>query len=249
MENEIEKSIFTDLQIPELSETSKIFLIGRYLELFCRFALNVPDNRDFELKNSYLVFKDDDGLKYFEKAFNAIKKIRNKCVHTKNKHVATKEEFETAKENLNVVYATLFYKFFLKYGFGENKSIVSVFSLLPPKIRVITLERLLLREPNNLLMIEKDIVAKIKADDYEGADKTIELFKGFLEQNYYYEDLVQKKEVLKSFHESTKNQKISYSNLPEAGAAYKSHREEFANSTEPDMIEFISIMDFVYRGF
>ena len=251
----IEKTIFKDLEINELSPTSKIYLVGRYAEILFRFDQKLSDQDYFTLGKGADSFKGPNSTKYitFENHFNNLRDLRNKCVHTQNLYVATETEFESAKDVLYYLFSFLFFKYFLNIRFGKNEHVMRLFSILPPKLRAITLGELLNYDKNNIFLIDKAMLAMVKSNDPEAADKVLEDNSDFLKNNIddflgesHYNLL---REKLKSEKEYFLNCNKMYNNLPEAGTYYKKERENFVALKDKDIDELIVLMDFIYKGF
>ena len=130
------------------------------------------------------------------------------------------------------------------------------FSILPPSIRYIVLDKLYVEDDQNTSVIEKLLLAKLKAFDYDTTKDWLEherehlssivipplVFNGvqYCEESNWYAFCSEKLEVLKEI-------KPIYSDFSEAKKYYSEHGPIEGNSE--DTIEFNSLMDFVYIGF
>ena len=176
-------------------------------------------------------------------------------------------------ESLFNLYAYLFFKYFEKYGFGANSDILTSFSLLPPIIRHIALEALYENDNTNVSVIDKLVLAKIKALGKENALLWVENNKEHLMNLKYkvdekYENdlieilgLAMAKIVLQqspnNMYEicSEKIDKVGslidrsgprYKDFETAKFFYENHGKVNGNTNE--IIEFNDLMEFIYIG-
>lgn len=276
MENEtIEQSIFKDLEIPNLSNSSKIFLVGRYAEILLRYDLGISDEKRFSLENgrkAFEIYKNE--MKFYKKQYNKLLKLRNKCVHTQKKYIATDEDFVRAYESLYCLYSMIFFKFFMQHSFGSNTDILSCFSLLPPKIRYFTIQELYKLDSSNEWLIDKNVLVHIKIGDVSGAEKIVsdksiflksinmyERFKDIIKNNdnnqlvlgdidslkhmTMYDYLMDKIKVIKDNYDPKQNPQT----LQEAGTNYRFLRDSFYQKNNSELNIFLKLMDFVYTPF
>lgn len=261
--------------LPELSYGTKIQKIRQYVEIILRRILNYPCDNNIEIGNEYTIEKlDKNGFTepLFRDALEYIRRVGNERTHTKWRKVAEEMEFQDVLDSLFNIYGYLFYKFFKKYPFGSNMAVISAFSCLPPIIRHITLSELYKDEPNNTIIIEKLVLAKLKAFDLETADTWLEKNKDVLIDIYPEFDSEDLKQLILKFGienaysiatacqtdlytackskirslDKTLDSKPLYKDFETAKAYYKEHG--IVEGETPDVAEFNDLMEFVYIG-
>lgn len=163
--------------IEGLSYTTKIEKIRQYTEIILRRLLRFDMDKQLMLGDRAI--KSDLKEKgydepWFKSSVKKIQKKGNDHTHTEVRYVAGEEEYNTVIDNLFNLYGYLFYVFFKKYKFGSNREIMSKFSLLPPIIRYITLKHLYEIDRNNVDVIDKFVLATVKAKNREEADSWVE---------------------------------------------------------------------------
>ena len=163
--------------LPGLSYGTKVQKIRQYTEIVLRRLLHYRCDKNLELGNDRTLEKlTKQG--YIEPLFrDSLENIRstgNERSHTRYRKVATEEEYNKALESLFNIYGYLFYKYFQQSTFGSNLEIVSAFSCLPPIIRYIALSALYADDSTNTWVIEKLVLATIKAFSAEKADAWVE---------------------------------------------------------------------------
>ena len=93
------------------------------------------------------------------------------ATHTQISGPVTQQDYEKVIDSLFDVIAFLFIQYFTKYSFGSNTTVLSIFSLLPPIIRFKVLDYLYKKDPTNIFIIDKLVLAMLKAFDTEYATK------------------------------------------------------------------------------
>ena len=186
--NEEYKNLITEFfgeifYLPGLSYGTKVQKLRQYTEIILRRLLNYRCDKNIELGNEYTL-DNLDRAGFTEPLFrDSLEKIRatgNERTHTKYRHIATEAEYQEILDNVFNIYGYLFYKYFKKWPFGNNKAIMSAFSCLPPIIRHIALSALYDDDPQNPDIVDKLVLAKLKAFDKETADAWIEEHKDSL---------------------------------------------------------------------
>lgn len=271
---ELISSIISDaFYVDGVSYDSKMHSIRRYTEIILRRLLNYPINKDIMIGNvKDKLIKAGCTEQIFTDAVETIRTGGNRGSHTRNLSVAGEEEFNNTLQALFDLYGYLFFRFFKKYEFGSNSYIVTAFSILPPIIREIVLEQLYKEYPDNMLVIDKLMLAKIKAYDFETAEKWLDDNKEkFKKYSLELPEEEQKKlierfgiEVASAIIDSHRNTSLYdemlkrskalkdskyvplYTNFEEAKAVYK--EQGIVEETGNDVLEFNDLMEFVYVG-
>lgn len=278
--NEAYKDLITSIisdafYVEGVSYDSKMHSIRRYTEIILRRLLAYPINKSIMIGDEN-VRKKLEKKGYTEQVFlDAIETIRNggnRGSHTKELKVAEKKEYEVAVQALFDLYGYLFFCYFKKNEFGSNPKIVTAFSILPPIIRENALEQLYKEYPNNMLVIDKLMLAKIKAYDFETAEKWLDDNKESF-QKYSLEFPEEEQEklierfgidvasvIINSHKETTLYDEILkrstalkdskyvplYTNFEEANSVYK--EEGIVEGNGKDVVDFNDLMEFVYIG-
>lgn len=275
--NEEYQTLATDL-IGDVFYTStsyrgKISTLRQYAEIIVRKILDIDPQKeitlgDEEIRKSIRMLPN---YKVVEKAVNKLKKKGNKTMHTKHRGEVMVEEFNSAIDGLFDLLSYLLINYFEKYKFGTNGSIMFSFSILPPIIRYKVLIFLYEKYPDNISIIDKLVLATLKACDAEMAVKWLEENKKcLLQMNAYTEDFYNKialqnpnlAEVLKympapNMYQLCKDKinqvgttiqrnGLVYSDFESALPYYKQVGR--VQGTTPEIQEFNDIMDFLYMG-
>nr|WP_288828380.1 hypothetical protein [uncultured Clostridium sp.] len=254
------------------SRRGTIAKIRQYAEVIVRRILNLPKKAKVTLGDERIISRiEEKNNPLLLNSIKAINKMGSKCTHTQFTREITEEDVKTVIDSLFNLYAYLLIAYFEKYEFGTNLVVVHQFSILPPIIRHITLEYLYSKYPENLMIIDKLSLALLKALNKEAAIKWIEERKEKLMltpsvTKSAEKDIVEKAgEDLARIIISTapnmydlcterinlvadvinKNGKL-YNDFESAIDYY---RESGAiNGESSDIIEFNSIMEFLYLG-
>lgn len=261
--------------LPELSYGTKIQKLRQYTEIVLRRLLNYPCDKNIEIGNDLTIEKlDKKGFTepLFKDSLEVIRSTGNERTHTKYRRTATEEEYQAVLESIFNIYGYLFYKYFKKWPFGNNPDIITAFSCLPPIIRHITLSALYEDDPNNPVIVDKLIFAKLKAYGKEDTNSWVEAHKDSLLNLYPDCDSDTLKKLIpiigleaavkavadmsndmyhicKEKIETVKNRFFSnplYSDFETAKTYYEQHGIVPGDSQE--ILEFNDLMEFVYIG-
>ena len=262
-----------DVFYTSTSYRGKISTLRQYAEIIVRKILDIdPQEKitlgDKEIKKRIHMLPN---YKIVEEAVNKLKKKGNKTTHTQYRGEVTSKEFDIAIDGLFDLLSYLFISYFEKYKFGTNGSVMFSFSILPPIIRYKVLIFLYEKYPENISIIDKLILATLKAFDVETVTKWIEENKeSLLQMNAYTEDFNSKiilqdpnlAEVLRymapqNMYQLCKNKidqvgttirrnGLVYSDFESALPYYKQAGRDQGNTLEVQ--EFNDIMDFLYMG-
>lgn len=145
-----------------------ITTIRQYTEVIVRKILNYSEAERFTLGQNAVrdaLEEASDKNELLLQAINNIHKLGNQTTHTQYLQEVTQEDVNIAINSLFDLYAYLFVSYFKKYRFGKNLEIVSVFSILPPIIRYITLRELYDSDKENVTIIDKYSLSILKAFD------------------------------------------------------------------------------------
>lgn len=163
--------------LPGLSYGTKVQKLRQYTEIILRRLLDYPCNSNIEIGNDRTIANlDSRGFTepLFRDSLERIRATGNERTHTKYRQVATETEYMEILDSVFNLYGYLFYRYFKKWPFGTNTKVMSAFSCLPPIIRHIALTALYDDDPRNPDIVDKLVLAKLKAFDKETADAWIE---------------------------------------------------------------------------
>lgn len=262
-----------DIFYTSTSYRGKISTLRQYAEIIVRKILDIVPQKeitlgDEEIRKSIRMLPN---YKVVEKAVNKLKKKGNKTTHTKYRGEVTVEEFNIAIDGLFDLLSYLLISYFEKYKFGTNGSVMFAFSILPPIIRYKVLIFLYEKYPDNISIIDKLVLATLKACDAETATKWIEENKeSLLQMNAYSENFNSKTaqqypnlaEILKSMAPPNMYQ-LCKDKIAQVGATIRSKGLVYSDfesalpyyrqsgriqGTTPEVKEFNDIMDFLYMG-
>lgn len=269
------KTIISDtFYCDNVSYDVRISQIRRYTEVILRRLLHYPMDSELTIGDRDIkkMLKENGFIEdFFFKALKVIQKSGNVRTHTEKKaiKIATKENFDIALQGLLDLYGYMFYKYFEKYAFGSNSSIVTAFSILPPIIRHITL-RLLYDKQSNRLIEEKLLLATVKAYDFEYAKDWLESQKDKLEKINNKVSLDQQKKLIDTLGIEYANMiimdienKTVYDELSKKLSSFTAYKPLYKTFEEAvvyykkngivegetmDVVEFNDLMEFVYIG-
>ena len=237
------------------SYDTRIQLIRKYTEIIIRRIANFKSDGKLTLghyntKRKLLENRVLESDTFFWDSVNVITNSGNERTHTQITALATQEEYEKVVESLFNLYAYLFILFFRKNPFGSNLRILSAFSILPPIIRYKALNELYKENPNNKILVEKYVLAILKAFDKKRAFEWMEnhrnelmAMKEYFDPDNYYNILSRKVELLGNYYY---RRGVMYKDFEGAVLFYREHGVVKGDS--PDVEEFNSLMEFVYIG-
>lgn len=165
-----------DIFYAETSYRGKISEVRQYAEVIVRKILDIdPDEKvtlgEKEIKNRICALPNHA---FLMKAISTIKGDGDKATHTRHLARMTKEEFETIMDSLFDMLAFLLINYFEAYEFGSRNDVLYSFSMLPPIIRYKVLSFLYEKDSDNIVVIDKLVLAILKAFDADGANAWIE---------------------------------------------------------------------------
>lgn len=266
-------TLIDDIHYSNASYSSKVANIRKYAELIVRRLLHYDTSKQLTLGN----YKTQERLakkgcteKIFVDALSAINKNGSNRTHTQIISEATKEEYDSMVTHLFDLYAYLFVDYFKKNTFGSNQDILRSFSILPIEIRYTALLCLYGLFPNNTSIIDKLVLATVKAKGTDFCIEWIEEHKDKLENitveftSTDYLELIERhgvvaainiaKEKTKNMYEkSINNANITgsnyvplYTTMEEALVFY--NENGIVAGTSQGIVDFNDLMYFVYLG-
>lgn len=177
--NEYEKLVLDligDIFYSATSYRGKVSDLRQYAEIIVRKILDIFPQKEITLGNKEIQKKLHSLPNYnlIEQAVKTLQTMGNKATHTQYRDEVTDKDFDEAIECLFDLLAYLLIRYFVKYEFGSNNKVVFAFSILPPIIRYKVLIFLHSQYPNNSLIVDKLVLATIKAFNAETATNWIE---------------------------------------------------------------------------
>lgn len=268
------KDLIKDAFYIESSKRGTISKIRQYSEVIVRRILDLSSEDYVTLGNKEIlgkIKKKSNNNKFLLDALKTINEIGNKCTHTQYVGEVSEKDIDDVIDSLFKLYSYLLISYFEKYRFGSNMKIVSSFSILPPIIRFITLEYLNSKYPEDIIIIDKLTLAILKAFDKEKALNWIEERKKILMNTQSISKEVEqniKEKLGEEFAmEVVSNQPNMYNLcmeriqavgkiIEEKGRLYDDfesaidiYKEKgIVEGETPDVLEFNSIMEFLYLG-
>lgn len=256
---------------------SRIFQIRKLTEIIVRRLLNY--RCDYKLTLGNLKIADmlrERGFTepLFVDSLDYICNGGNDRGHTQVTTVANEEEFHATVESLLNLFGYIFYKYFKTNKFGSNPHILTAFSILPPIIRHIALNELFNDDPTNTMVIDKLVLAKIKAFNQQEGVNWIENNKEMLQKLIVAPSDNDREQLIskygKNFAETVmaqipksdmyelcrkkaetigkviERQGPLYTDFETALSYYNEHGKVEGSTKE--IVEFNSLMEFVYSG-
>ena len=262
-----------DVQYANTSYRGKISTLRQYAEVIVRKILDINPQEEVTLGNEKIQhsIRSLSNYKMVEKAVNKIKKKGNKSTHTKFRAEVTADEFENAMDGIFDLLSYLLINYFEEYEFGKNAKTLVAFSILPPIIRYKVLRFLNEKYPQNIAIIDKYVLAMLKAYNSEFAKKWIEENKEYLlqlqaydatlintitEQSPHLSALLKEmappnmyqlcKEKVEKVGQFILYQGVRYSDFESALPYYK--QEGILEGDTEEVKKFNNIMEFLYMG-
>lgn len=160
----------------ETSFRGKISTIRQYAEVIVRKLLDIEPSKYLTLgqKDIHSKIKNLSNHEYIESAINIIRGKGNSCTHTQYLDNLSLEDFENIVDSLFDMLSFNLINYFEKYEFGSRDDVVFSFSLLPPIIRYKVLNFLYQKNPFNISVIDKLVLAIVKAFSISEATKWVE---------------------------------------------------------------------------
>ena len=196
-----------DIFYTDTSFRGKISTIRQYAEVIIRKLLDIEQDKKLTLGQSDIKnkIKSLPNHEFIESALETIRGKGNLSTHTQYVENLTKDDFEKIMDSLFDMLSYLLINYFEKYEFGTRNEVLYSFSILPPIIRYKVLDFLYKKYPQNISIIDKLVLAIIKAFDVDEATKWVEKEK---------DKLIQMKTMSeKAFNEVTEKYGVEYAKL------------------------------------
>lgn len=262
-----------DVYYTSTSYRGKISTLRQYAEVVIRKILDIDPKQEITLGDKEIRqgIQTLPNHKIVETAVKKLKKKGNKTTHTQYRGEVTIDEFDAATDGLFDLLAYLFINYFEKYEFGTNGNIMFVFSILPPIIRYKVLACLHEKHPNNIAIIDKFVLAMLKACNAETAANWVEENKEDLSKMSGYSDNFIDKiaehdpsvaialmaidlpnmyqictDKIEKVGATIRNKGLTYSDFESALPYYKQAGVVQGNTEEIN--EFNDVMEFLYMG-
>lgn len=275
--NEVYQSLTSDLigdifYLDGRSNRGKVSSIRQYTEIIIRRILNYPQKDRLTIGNRKIQskIKSYSSNPLLQDSIEIILNNGNSSSHTQIVESPTDEDVEKVIDALFKLYAFLLVDYFEKYEFGSNNKVMTLFSILPPIIRWITLDYLFKQDNTNNAVIDKLALATLKAYDKETALNWIEENKDLLIKRSSIKDSDDIRKIIefvgvenlpifinKTMYDvciekiNLINQQVEqngrlYTNFEEAIDFYKENGK--IDDISEEIMEFNSIMEFLYLG-
>lgn len=262
-----------DIFYTDTSFRGKISTIRQYAEIIIRKILDVEPTQKLMLGQSDIQnrIKSLPNHEFLERATEVIRGKGNLSTHTQYLDNLTSEDFENIVDSLFDMLSYLLINYFEKYEFGSRNDVMSSFSLLPPIIRYKVLSFLYKKYPDNISVIDKFVLATMKAISVDEATKWVEEHKEILVNmramsakafdettKYQGAEIAQllwdsapnmyelSKQKIYSVGSDITAKGVIYSDFETALPYYK--EKGILTGDESEIKEFNDIMDFLYLG-
>lgn len=183
------EEIVGDVFYSNVSYRAKIAIIRQLTEVFVRIIINYPKEDSFTLGDKKKVVplieevdKRNKTENFLASVVNDLRTIGNAKTHTVDTKETHKEEYDQALGSLYRLMAYPFIDYFCKKGKFSDEADVGLFSILPPKIRLITLKKLSEIFPENIFIWHKLGLIILKNENIEKALEWVENNKFFFEE-------------------------------------------------------------------
>ena len=268
------EDIIGDTFYKDISLSGKISFIRKYAEVIIRKILDINPSQAVTLGASNIQSRLErlPNHEFIEIAVETIRGKGDQSIHTQHLEGFAPEDFDKVIDALFDMLSFLLINYFEKYDFGSRNDVLYSFSLLPPIIRSKVLMFLYKKHPNNISVIDKLVLATVKAFSIDEAIEWVEKEKDALVQmgtvtEKAYNEIVEKggvelAEIIRSSSPANMyllcRMKISqvgdvinsrgvlYSDFESALPHYKSKGILMGDDLETK--EFNDIMNFLYLG-
>lgn len=183
------EEIVGDVFYSNVSYRAKIAIIRQLTEVFVRIIINYPKEDSFTLGDKKKVVplieevdKRNKTENFLTSVVDDLRTIGNAKTHTVDIKETHKEEYDQALDGLYRLMAYPFIDYFCKKGKFSDEADVGLFSILPPKIRLITLKKLSEIFPENIFIWHKLGLIILKNENIEKALEWVESNKTFFEE-------------------------------------------------------------------
>lgn len=248
-----------------LSNRGKIGLIRQYTELVVRSFLRISFSERLTLGDKKtsrsLAELKAKGQHHYELAVAVeyIRDVGNAATHTLYTGVLSQREVDQSLFHLAQIYAYQFIEYFHKYPLGSNAAALVLFSLLPPRFRLLILIRLHRQFPLSYEIAEKMIILLFKVRGVEKMNRWIERNRRKLEKigHFLVQDEAQAKSIVEQEYSAydfalaqmgANIHPAPYQGFDVAAERYREYVSEMSVLQSAEIMELKGIMDFVYLG-
>lgn len=266
--------IIGDTFYKDTSLSGKISFVRKYAEVIIRKILDISPSQAVTLgaSNIQKKLKTLPNHDFIETAVETIRGKGNQSIHTQHLESFVSEDFDNVIDALFDMLSFLLINYFEKYEFGTRNDVLSSFSLLPPIIRYKVLMFLYKKHPDNISVIDKLVLATVKAFSVDEAIEWVEREKDTLVQmgtvtEKAYNEIAEKESVafaemirrsspanmyllcrmkISQVGNMINNRGVLYSDFESALPYYKSKGILIGDDLETK--EFNDIMNFLYLG-
>lgn len=248
-----------------LSNRGRIALIRQYAELLVRSLLGVSFSERITLGDKKttraLAELKAKGQHHYELAVAVeyIRDVGNAATHTLYTGEISREMVSKALFHLAQIYAYHFVEYFRKYPLGSNAAALVLFSLLPPRFRLLVLIRLHRQFPQDYEIAEKMIILLFKVRGVKrmkqwvarNRKKLSKIDRLSVENEAEAVQLVEQEYSAYDFALAQMGADIHpvpYQGFDVAAARYRDYVSEMSVLQSPEIVELKGIMDFVYLG-
>ena len=213
------KDLMGDIFYSETSNRNKIATIRQYAEVIVRKILDINPGKKMTIGANEISKKIDalNNNEFLKEALENIKQDGNKFTHTEYLEEVTSDEFDKIVDKLLDMLSFMLINYFETYEFGSRSDVLRSFSLLPPIVRYKVLIFLYSKYPNNVHVIDKLVLAILKAFNREEAIRWTEKEKN----NLINLDVMSNK----VFNEIAENKGIEFAELIKFNSPYKNMYE------------------------
>lgn len=276
--NNAYQSLVTDLIgdtfYKDTSVSGRISFVRKYAEVVIRKILDIDPNKAVTLgaNNIQNRIKKLPNHEFIESAIETVRGKGNQSTHTQYLEGFDSEDFENVVDGLFDMFSYLLISYFEKYEFGSRDDVLYSFSMLPPIIRYKVLVFLHQKYPNNISVIDKLVLAIVKAFNADEATEWVEKEKNALIKmrtvtEKAFNEIVEKEGIeiaeiirntspanmyilckmkISQVGDMVSGRGVLYSDFESALPYYKSNG--ILRGTDLETTEFNDIMNFLYMG-
>lgn len=261
---EILSDCIHDIFYVDTSYRGKIAQIRIFAEIIVRKLIDFKPDERLTIGNPKVlndVGKLDNGV-YYEQCILALKDdsdkyyAANSCSHSGIRERITQLDYESIHDKFLSLLSCIFIQYFTKYKFGSDPSVMSFFSCLPPIIRYKVLYYLYTIDNTNINVIDKLVLATMKAFTPDKAKEWVDKEKEHLitipSCSSEFASMAKTLGLAENMYDCC-CEKIEfqlsgkYQTIEEAKPTYDQNKERY-ETAEDSIREFRDLMDFVFIG-
>lgn len=178
--NKAYQSLVTDLIgdtfYKDTSVSGRISFVRKYAEVVIRKILDSAPDKAVTLGAKYIQdrIRNLPNHELIEAAVDTVRSKGNQSTHTQYLEGFDSEDFDNVVDGLFDMLSYLLISYFEKYEFGSRNDVLYSFSMLPPIIRYKVLRFLHEKYPDNISVIDKFVLATVKALSVDEATEWVE---------------------------------------------------------------------------